>query len=111
MGEGDFLQCRMHKRISDVGCEYFTDYLDCLEVHPDELAQLFDAILINVTYFFRDETPWQYLQSEIIPKILAAKEPYKPIRVWSAGCASGEEAYTIAILLAEALGDEQFLEE
>ncbi|MEC4816361.1 MAG: CheR family methyltransferase, partial [Scytonema sp. PMC 1069.18] len=83
-------------------------YLDYLEVHPDEFAELFNTILNNVTAFFREAQSWEYIADEIIPRILQSKQISKPIRVWSAGCASGEETYTIAMLLAEALGMEQF---
>jgi two-component system CheB/CheR fusion protein len=93
-----------------VNTDTFVDYRDYLEVHPEEFALLFDTILINVTTFFRDMPAWDYLSKEVIPVILHGKEPGAPIRVWSAGCASGEESYTIAILLAEALGPDQFRE-
>ncbi|MCC7206463.1 MAG: PAS domain S-box protein [Anaerolineae bacterium] len=98
---------RIQRRMQVVGTETYTDYLDYLEVHPDEFGHLFDAILINVTNFFRDSIPWEYLSSEIIPQIIAAKKD-DTIRIWDAGCASGEEAFTIAILMAEALGPEKF---
>jgi two-component system CheB/CheR fusion protein len=97
------LMRRMAKRMQMIKIEDFTDYMDYLEVHPEEFAQLFDTILINVTSFFRDQDAWDFLAQHIIPKILNQKRPDEPIRVWSAGCASGEETYSIAILLAEAL--------
>lgn len=99
---------RVTKRMQMIKVEKSSDYLDYLEVHPEEFAQLFNTILINVTAFFRDQPAWDFLAKEIIPKILKAKEPNEPIRIWSAGCASGEEPYTIAILLAEALGPNPF---
>jgi len=98
----------MRKRIQRIGVENYNEYLDYLQVHPGELNELFDSLLLNVTTFFRDAAAWEILNQEIIPKILNAKPNNEPIRVWSAGCASGEEAYTIAILLAEALGVEAF---
>jgi two-component system, chemotaxis family, CheB/CheR fusion protein len=101
---------RIQRRMQLVQLETFTDYIDYLEVHPEEFGHLFNMILINVTDFFRDATAWNYIASEIIPKIIQSKKPTDPIRIWSAGCASGEEAYTIAILLAEALGIEAFRE-
>ena len=64
------------------------------------------AIIINVTGFFRDPQAWENLAGEILPQIIAHKANDQHIRVWSAGCASGEEAYSLAILLAEALGME-----
>ena len=102
------LMRRVQKRMQAVEIESYTDYMDYLEVHPQEFVHLFNTILINVTSFFRDSSAWDYLAKEIIPQILARKELDKPIRVWSAGCASGQEAYTLAILLAEALGVEKF---
>ena len=100
---------RVEKRMQSVQIESFSDYLDYLEVHPHEFIQLFNTILINVTSFFRDHSVWEYLTTEIIPRISARKEPTEPIRIWSAGCASGQEAYTLAIVLAEALGVEQYM--
>jgi len=102
------LMRRVHKRMQAIGIENYSDYLDYLEVTPEEFVQLFNTILINVTSFFRDNSVWQYLATEIIPLIAGRKEPTEPIRVWSAACASGQEAYTLAIVLAEALGIEQF---
>jgi len=96
------------KRMGRVGMSSFSDYLDYLEVHPLELSHLFDTLLLNVTAFFRDKLVWDYLSAEIIPRLLSTKDGDENIRVWSAGCASGEEAYTIAILLAEALGIDAF---
>jgi two-component system, chemotaxis family, CheB/CheR fusion protein len=102
------LERRIAKRIQTLNVEDFKDYIDYLEVHPEEFAQLFNAVLINVTNFFRDTETWDYLAQEIIPRILANKKAHDPIRIWSAGCASGEEAYTVAMLLAEAMGIDPF---
>ena len=96
------------KRMQMNAIHDFSDYQDFLEVHPEEFVKLFNTILINVTAFFRDQPAWDFLSAEIIPKIIKSKKSGDPIRVWSAGCASGEEAYSIAILLAEALGFEAF---
>ena len=104
------LMRRIQKRLQTLNLETYTDYVDHLQVHPEEYARLFDTILINVTGFFRDPTAWDYIASEVIPRILREKPENEPIRVWSAGCASGEEAYTIAMLLAEALGVDHYRE-
>ena len=101
---------RLGKRMEMAGMRDFGDYTDYLEVHPEEFSQLFNHILINVTAFFRDPACWEYLAEQVIPKIISSKKPGEAIRIWSAGCASGEEAYTLAILLAEALGKEAFRE-
>ncbi len=99
---------RIRKRMSTLGLEGYGAYQDYLEVHPEEFATLFNTILINVTSFFRDPHSWDVVRTSIIPQILSSKQPADPIRAWSAGCASGEEAYTIAMLLAEAVGLEEF---
>jgi len=104
------LMRRTQKRMQMVGLDRFADYTDYLEVHPEEFAQLFDVILINVTGFFRDEPSWTFLRDEVLPPLLAARSRVDALRVWSAGCASGEETYSIAMLLAEALGRDEFRE-
>ena len=97
-----------NKRMQRVGAESFIDYLDYIEANALEINHLFDALLLNVTAFFRDAPAWNYLAQEIIPRILENKPDNELVRIWSAGCASGEEAYTLAMLFAEALGEEAF---
>ncbi len=101
---------RVDRRMAQVGITDYLDYLDFLQVHPDEFTALFNTILINVTSFFRDPDAWDFLQTECLPALLATRHPDAPVRVWSAGCASGEEAYTLAMVLAETLGPDQFRE-
>jgi two-component system CheB/CheR fusion protein len=100
---------RIAKRMDAVGVDSHAAYVDFLEVHPDEFAFLFNTILINVTGFFRDTAAWDYLTSDVVPRALEGN-PEGPFRVWCAGCASGEETYSLAMVLAEALGEEQYLE-
>jgi two-component system, chemotaxis family, CheB/CheR fusion protein len=102
------LSRRIRKRMQAVGLNSFTAYQDFLQADPGEFATLFNTILINVTSFFRDPAAWEAVRTKALPEILAAKAPDEPIRAWSAGCASGEEAYTIAMVLAEALGADEF---
>jgi two-component system CheB/CheR fusion protein len=102
------LQRRVGKRMQALQTERYSDYLDYLEVHPEEFGQLFNTILINVTGFFRDTAAWDFLAANVIPSLMAEKRPTDSFRVWSAGCASGEEAYTLAMMLAEAFGIEYF---
>jgi two-component system CheB/CheR fusion protein len=104
------LKRRLDKRMQAVGISDYDAYLDYLEVHPGEFASLFNTILINVTAFFRDEPVWDLVARQVIPEMVASKTSSEPLRVWSAGSASGEEAYTMAILLAEALGPDAFRE-
>src|SRR3954447_172814 len=99
---------RITKRMAEVKCATYADYQDYLEVHPDEFAEFFNTILINVTSFFRDRPAWELLADEILPRIVSGKHPGDPIRVWSAGCATGQEAYSLAMALCDALGTDQF---
>jgi two-component system CheB/CheR fusion protein len=102
------LQRRVQRRMMLLSLQTFSEYRDLLELQPEEFSLLFDSMLINVTSFFRDPQAWQSLSEQVLPEILAAKNVRAPIRAWSAGCATGEEAYTLAIVLAEALGPDQF---
>jgi two-component system CheB/CheR fusion protein len=99
---------RVLRRMQVLGLEGFDAYRDHLEANPEEFALLFNTILINVTSFFRDPQAWEALDREVLPKLLEAKGGHGPVRAWSAGCATGEEAYSIAILLAERMGAEAF---
>jgi two-component system, chemotaxis family, CheB/CheR fusion protein len=99
---------RIQKRMQLVGAADLGAYLDILEVDPEEFSQLFNTILINVTSFFRDGDVWQSLRAQFEERVLPHPKPDRPVRVWNAGCASGEEAYTTAIVLAEQMGAEAF---
>ncbi len=102
------LMRRVRHRMDHAGYDNFEQYLDVLQASSDEFSALFNTILINVTAFFRDPDAWEFVRTDVIPRMLAERGPDDPIRVWSAGCASGQEAYTLAILLAEALGPDGF---
>lgn len=102
------LMRRVRHRMDQAGHETFEDYLDILQASSDEFDALFNTILINVTGFFRDPPAWDYVREHVIPSMLAERGPEDPIRIWSAGCASGQEAYTLAMLLAEAIGPQGF---
>jgi two-component system CheB/CheR fusion protein len=102
------LMRRFDKRMQTVGTDTYEQYQSYLAEHPEEYVELFNTILINVTGFFRDRETWELVATEVIPQVLAERPPEAPLRVWSAGCASGEEPYTIAMLLAEALGEDAF---
>ena len=104
------LMRRIRRRMQNVSIEKFSDYSDFLEVHPEEFSHLFDNVLINVTSFFRDPQSWETLAADIIPKVANNKKADEPIRIWCAGVASGEEVYTLAMLVAEAVGEQGFQE-
>jgi len=101
---------RIGKRMAQVGIREPDAYQDHLEANPSEFVDLFNTILINVTRFFRDPEAWRFLTDTILPRILSSKGQDDEIRLWSAGCASGEEAYSLAMILAEALDPRAFKE-
>lgn len=99
---------RIRKRMMAVRAASYSSYLAMLETQPAEFAALFDTILINVTAFRRDAEAWAFVADQAIPEIADRTVAGTSIRCWSAGCATGEEPYTLAVLLCEALGEERF---
>ncbi|MEO3814879.1 CheR family methyltransferase [Sphaerisporangium sp. B11E5] len=104
------LQRRIGRRLEALKLKDYTEYRDYLELEPDEFGKLFDSLLINVTSFFRDPAAWQALRTTVVPALLSTKGTGQVIRAWSAGCATGEEAYSLAMVFAEELGMEEFRE-
>ncbi len=92
---------RIERRMSITHCENLTDYVNYLTQMPVELDNLYHDLLIGVTRFFRDAPAFELLEKEIIPKVAGHKQPEDEIRVWLPGCATGEEAYSVAMLLHE----------
>ncbi len=101
------LRRRVTLRMDQVGADGFAAYHALLEADPQEFGALLNTILINVTSFFRDSDAWEALRLEVLPTLLVAGRR-DPIRIWSVGCASGQEPYSLAILFAEALGAAEF---
>lgn len=91
---------RIARRMDVVGIESLEKYATYLKTTPDEIEALFQDVLIGVTHFFRDKSAFEALK-KIIPELLRSKSMSNPFRAWSCGCSSGEEAYSLAILLAE----------
>lgn len=83
-----------------------SDYADYLRQHPTEVEALYEDILINITSFFRDPEAFEHLKNLVFPVLMKTRTPNEPIRVWIPGCSTGEEAYSIGILLLEFLGDD-----
>ncbi len=102
------IERRVAKRMTEAGVETYDEYIDYLELHAEEFAELFNTLLINVTSFFRDPQTWEHLATEIVPQLVASRDDDAPLRIWCAGCASGEEAYTVAMVFARVLGDAAF---
>jgi two-component system, chemotaxis family, CheB/CheR fusion protein len=98
---------RLGRRMAVLDCESIDEYSRYLEEHPEEYRQLIGAFLIKVTEFFRDPELFDYLKEEVLPGLIEeAREEENQLRIWSAGCATGEEAYSLAILVSEVLGRE-----
>jgi two-component system CheB/CheR fusion protein len=102
------LQRRFEKRMQAVKVASYPEYRVYLEQHPDEFIDLFNTILINVTAFFRDTAAWDYLRESIVPRLIEEADGHDAIRIWSTGCASGEEAYSLAMAFSEAMPADAF---
>jgi chemotaxis protein methyltransferase CheR len=104
------IERRLMQRFSATGCKDRTSYLDYLQGHPDELDMLVDVLTINVTRFFRNTLAFDYMADRILPVIVFEKKNWRDpsLRIWSAGCATGEEPYSIAILVRELQRKEKF---
>ena len=98
------LERRFRRRMFQLNLGGYAEYSEYIREHPDEVNQLLNTLLINVTEFFRDPPAWEILRHEILPPLLKRIKPGHSFRAWSAGCASGEEPYSIAILMAEHFG-------
>ncbi len=94
---------RVERRAGLHGLSGFTDYLAYLADHPTEVDDLVNDLLIGVTRFFRDPEAFSVIETEVVPAVLRAKAAGGDIRVWVPGCATGEEAYSVAILFLEGI--------
>ena len=92
---------RIGRRLQVNGVLDLPAYRDFLRVHPEEVKLLLQDMLISVTNFFRDPAAFEALERDVLPALLANRSPDQSVRVWVAGCATGEEAYSVAILLKE----------
>ena len=98
-----FLVRRINVRMKMLNITNISEYADLLYSDPDEIGSLYDSLSINVTKFYRDKQVWQVFASKVIPNLLNLVKPNDTIRIWSCGCASGEEPYGLAIMFSEAL--------
>ena len=98
---------RIGRRMTVTHVHTIRDYAEYLRSYPEEIGELVKSLLINVTQFFRDTDAFTYIKNDILPKIIAkARERDKVLRFWAAGCATGEEPYSLAMLLSDMLGTE-----
>ena len=98
---------RLQRRMTATQTRSLGDYAAYVEQHPEEQQRLVNSLLIKVTEFFRDQALFDYLREHILPELIEeARRHTNTLRLWSAGCATGEEAYSLAILVSELLGRE-----
>ena len=93
---------RVHRRLAMIGVDNLDDYGQRLQEDSNELDALYSDLLIGVTQFFRDPETFSLLEQTVIPELIFAKEEGEPLRAWISGCATGEEAYSMAIIFHEA---------
>lgn len=101
-----YVERRLSARLRALELRTYRDYADLLEANPAEYEQLLDTLTINVTDFFRDAAVWEILRKRVIPDLVAEKlrGRSRTLRIWSAGCSTGEEAYSIAMMVLDVLG-------
>ncbi|HKR30788.1 MAG TPA: CheR family methyltransferase, partial [Terriglobales bacterium] len=98
------LERRIRKRMSQLSLSTYESYIEHIRAHPDETNELLNTILINVTEFFRDPAAWDVIGEDILPYLLKRLRTGDSFRAWVAGCSTGEEVYSLAILVAEYFG-------
>lgn len=103
----NMIQRRVERRMAVTTIDRIEDYVKFLQKTPLEAETLFRELLIGVTSFFRDPEAFAAVQAQVIPQICAGKSPGTIIRVWVAGCSTGEEAYSLAMLLQEYLEEQK----
>ncbi|MBN1193379.1 MAG: protein-glutamate O-methyltransferase CheR [Coriobacteriia bacterium] len=100
-----YVERRVAVRLNAVGTRTYDEYAAYLDWHPEEYAKLLDTLTVNVTQFFRDAPTYAVIRNEVVPTVLKTKISRKQrlIRVWSAGCATGEEPYSLAMLFLDGI--------
>ncbi|MCX8006665.1 MAG: protein-glutamate O-methyltransferase CheR [Coriobacteriia bacterium] len=101
-----YVERRLATRLNALGLHSYRQYAAYLDEHPEEYSKLIDTLTINVTQFFRDPTVFDVFRSQIVPQLLEEKRRrhQRMIRVWSAGCSTGQEAYSIAMSFLAGMG-------
>ena len=98
------LQSRLHKRLRELNMANYKDYVEYLfskEGQQSEVIHMIDMVSTNKTDFFREPVHFDFLHSDVLPELFQGEKPNRMVKLWSAGCSSGEEPYTIAMSLSE----------
>jgi chemotaxis protein methyltransferase CheR len=102
----DMVYSRLAKRLRQLGLKRFRDYLDLLdESGSNEIGNFINSITTNLTSFFREKHHFDYLKETLLPQLMQLNAASRKIRIWSAGCSTGEEPYSIAITVKESIPD------
>lgn len=101
-----YVDRRVARRMEAVGAATFRDYLNLLRFQSsgEELQLLVNQMTVNETYFFREKYQFDCLVNHVLDEVVQRRRPDRPVRIWSAGCSTGEEPYSIAIMLLEQWG-------
>ncbi len=103
-GKKELVKARLSKRMRQLGLKSFQEYIDYVKKMSEaEITTMLDILSTNLTYFFREPQHLEVLREQVIPEVTRTRK--RKIRIWSAGCSSGEEPYSIAMVLNEAIPD------
>jgi chemotaxis methyl-accepting protein methylase len=95
---------KVERRITELGLSHFEDYLSKIKKDPEEEGHLSQILTVTITRFFRDKEVFDLLENSIIPAIINNKKREDEFRIWSIGCANGEEPYSFSMLWKETFG-------
>lgn len=103
-GKKDMIYSRLARRLRQLNLDQFSDYLNLLaDAEGDEIGDFMNSVTTNLTAFFREMHHFEYLKNELVPQLMKINSDTRRIRIWSAGCSTGEEPYSIAITMKEAI--------
>ena len=104
-GKEEMIYGRISRRVRKLGLQSFSEYVDLLEANPsgEEMGRFVNAVTTNMTSFFRENHHFEYMKKTLLPELMEYHCHDRRIRIWSAGCSSGEEPYSIAMTMAETM--------
>ena len=102
----NMMASRLGRRLRELGLADFGSYVDLVEADEGERRRFINAMTTNLTGFFREAHHFEHLRTTALPQLMAARATERRLRIWSAGCSTGQEPYSIAMVLAKSLGDQ-----
>jgi chemotaxis protein methyltransferase CheR len=103
-GKEYFIESRLSPLVGGAGCKSFSEFIGLMQTGPSAgalRAKVIDALTTNETFFFRDVLPFEIMRSSVIPKLIAQRASLRKLTIWSAACSTGQEPYSVAMLLRE----------